>query len=437
MKATLQINGLKNRPKLLILTGSFPRGPRDETCGYIRDFARSLAPEFDVQVLAPPDSDASDCVEDVFRLARSKSLLPASIDHFQASRDFNQLLSSAFVIKAASSVSFLSFFAKAFRLALKADIVCSHWMLPSGLAGALIARALGRPHIVVEHSGALHLLAQVRSGRLLARFIINNSDRVVTVSADLKDKLTALCSESSAKVEVIPMGIRANGETERRGDMEKASRGAEERRRFTQRSRGAIGALKPAPLHPCTPAPLHPCILFIGRLTEIKGVDVLLRAMKEIGNAQLIIAGDGELRDELYNLARELSVDARFLGRVGVEERDRLLAACDAVVIPSLVLPSGRTEGLPVTCLEAMAAGRAVLASRAGGLAEVISDGYNGLLFEPGDHLMLAERLNLVLSDSNLRLSLAANARQTAARFEWPQTCLRFSEIIKSILRSG
>ncbi|MCI0487425.1 MAG: glycosyltransferase family 4 protein [Blastocatellia bacterium] len=415
---------MKNRPNLLILTGSFPRSPDDETCGYVRGFARSLAAEFDVQVLAPPDSKASDGHVDTFRLARSKSLLPERVDPFQASRDFNDLLSSSLAIKAASAISLLSFFAKAFRLALKSDAVCSHWMLPSGLAGALVSRALGRPHIVIEHSGALHLLAQLRGGRSVARFIVNNSDLVITVSADLKDKLTELCPEAAGKIEVIPMGIRGKAEEQR-------SRGAEE-----QGSRGAIEAVKPEPSHPCPPAPLHPCVLFIGRLTEIKGVGVLLRAMKEIDDAQLIIAGDGEMREELYNLARDLSVDARFLGQVGTEERDRLLAACDCVVIPSLVLPSGRTEGMPVVCLEAMAAGQAVIASRAGGLAEVIVDGYNGLLFEPGDHLMLAERLKMVLSDGDLKLRLGRAARKTAARFEWPQTGLRFSEIIKSILRS-
>ena len=397
-----------------MLTSSFPRDPQDETCGYIRDFARSLASEFDVQILAPAESKASDWPLDSFRLVRSKSFLPERMDPLQASRDFNNLSSESRVVKAALLISLLCFFARAVRLAFKADVVCSHWMLPSGLAGAVIARALGRPHMLVEHSGALHMLARMRGGRAIARFIINNSDRIITVSADLRDKLTELCPEAARKIEVIPMGIRLNGS-----------------------KKGRTGITESAKPETCLRTPRLRCILFIGRLTGIKGVDSLLRAMKQIDGAQLLIAGDGEMRAELDSLARELSVDAKFLGSVGAEERSRLLAACDMVVIPSLVLPSGRTEGMPVACLEAMAAGRAVIASRAGGLAEVIVDGYNGLLFEPGDHFRLAERLNLVLGDADLKLWLEANARRTVARFEWSQTGLRFSKIIKGILRNG
>src|SRR3546814_2372443 len=78
----------------------------------------------------------------------------------------------------ASSVSLLSFVVYAFKLALRADVICSHWMVPCGLFGALIARVLGKPHVVIEHSGGLHLLRRVRAGRCLARFIVNGANRV-------------------------------------------------------------------------------------------------------------------------------------------------------------------------------------------------------------------------------------------------------------------
>jgi glycosyltransferase involved in cell wall biosynthesis len=178
-------------------------------------------------------------------------------------------------------------------------------------------------------------------------------------------------------------------------------------------------------------------ILFIGRLIEIKGVDVLLRAMEGLSNSRLVVAGEGHRSDELKRLARSLSVDARFVGRIGAPDRQRLLSACDAVVIPSRVLSDGRTEGTPVVCLEAMAAGRAVIASRVGGLAEVIDDGENGLLFEQGDHLMLKEKLALVLSDDRLRLELAENAQRFAAAFEWSRIGSRYSRIIKNAVKDN
>ena len=394
------------KPALLVLTSSFPCSPDDETCGYIRDFARSLSVQFDVTVLAPPDRRAIQWPRDAFTLTRSISVLTPGLDPFEADDDLNHLASGSLLAKLAALVSLLCFFALAVALALRADAVCSHWMVPSGLAGALIRRLLGKPHIVVEHSGALHLLTRMRAGGKIARFIVAGSSRIVTVSADLERRLTALCPEARSKVDVLPMGV---SDTSRYGE--------------------AMTANPPA--HPVT------TILFIGRLIEIKGLDVLLKAMEGLANLRLIVAGDGERRDDFEGLARALSVNASFIGRIGALEREQLLSTCDAVVIPSRVLADGRTEGTPVVCLEAMAAGRVVIASMVGGLAEVIVDGENGLLFEQGDDLMLKEKLMLVLSDDSLRSKIAENARRSAAAYDWARIGSRYSAIIQSALRKN
>jgi glycosyltransferase involved in cell wall biosynthesis len=178
-------------------------------------------------------------------------------------------------------------------------------------------------------------------------------------------------------------------------------------------------------------------ILFIGRLTEIKGLAVLLKATEGLDGVRLIVAGYSEARDEHQRMARQLSLDARFIGRIGASEREHLFSICDVVVIPSIVLPDGRSEGTPVVCLEAMAAGRAVIASRIGGLAEIIRDGENGLLFEQGDDRMLREKLTLVLSDQNLRQEIAENARRSAAAYDWARIGSRYGAIIKTALRKN
>ena len=391
------------KPALLVLTSSFPCSPDDETCGYIRDFARSLAVHFDVTVLAPPDRRAIRWPRDVFTLTRSRSVLPLRLDPFEAGDDLNHLASGSLLAKLAALVSLFCFFAHALALALRADAVCSHWMVPSGLAGALIYRLLGKPHIVVEHSGALHLLTRTHGGGAIVRFIVAGSNRIVTVSADLERKLLALCPEARTKVEVMPMGVSL-----------------------------CSPHRKTIPTEPSTRT-----IVFVGRLTEIKGLDVLLKAMSGLDGLHLIVAGDGECRAELEVLARALSVNASFIGRIGALERGQLLSACDIVVIPSRVLDNGRTEGTPVVCLEAMAAGRTVIASMVGGLAEVIADGENGLLFEQGDALMLREKLSFVLSDDSLRRKIAENARRSAAAYDWVGIGSRYRAIIQSALRKN
>jgi glycosyltransferase involved in cell wall biosynthesis len=152
---------------------------------------------------------------------------------------------------------------------------------------------------------------------------------------------------------------------------------------------------------------------------------------------RLVIAGDGEQRSELEQLALNLSVDARFTGQVGAAERDHLLSLADIVVIPSRVLPCGRTEGMPIACLEAMAAGRVVIASRVGGLAETIVDGHNGLLVEPGDHRTLAQAILRATSDCDLCERISAGARAAAARYHWSRLGPKFSRIIKSCIENN
>ncbi len=396
-----------DRPNLLILTSSFPRGPSDETCGYIRDFARSLSSEFKVRVLAPPDVSAEDWPADSFTLVRSRPLLGA-LEPFQGSRDLNDRSSRNPLAKLALMLSLLSFAFRAFMLARQADVICSHWVVPSGLIGSLLARVLKKPHIVVEHSGGVHLLSRVRAGRWLARFIVGGTKKVVVVSSDLRCKLVALSPQTGDKVDVIPMGIAIG-----HGGAEGLGNDGEERVAGPGRT-----------------------ILFVGRLAEIKGIEVLLRAAQ--GEAwRLLIAGEGVGRRRLQDLAEGLKLDACFIGHVDRTERERLLTLADVVVIPSIVLPDGRTEGVPVACLEALAAGRPVIASRVGGLPEIIADGENGLLVEPGDSDMLRETLKRVLSDRSLQQQLGLNARRTALRFDWAHSSMRFAAIIKGSLRKN
>jgi glycosyltransferase involved in cell wall biosynthesis len=398
-----------HKPTLLILSSSFPQSRDDETCGYIREFARQMALEFTVRVLTPADAKAHDDGEPGFHLERARSFLPPSLDPLQAGRDFNQLLTGNLISKGFVLLSLLAYFIRAARRARHADVICSHWLLPCGLMGALLGSLLRKPHIAIEHSGALHLLRRVRGGKLLARFIVRRSRRVITVSEDLKNKLIALCPEASARTEVIAMGI---------GGLARA----------TAESRTNCKPMEPLLARRRA---RKPRILFMGRLVEIKGVEVLLRAVSTLPEVQLLIAGDGEQRPALERLAEKLNLDAVFLGHLGEAEKAGFFAAGGILVIPSLRLPDGRTEGMPVVALEGMAAGLPLIAADVGGLSEIVIDGQNGLLFESGNSRLLADRIQLLLRDRGLRERLSAGARQTAESFDWRLVSSRFSDIFK------
>jgi len=136
-------------------------------------------------------------------------------------------------------------------------------------------------------------------------------------------------------------------------------------------------------------------VVFVGRLSEEKGVDVLLRAMKDVRGLTCAIIGDGPEKAKLVALAEELGVEnVETLGALYGPDLDREIARAKAVVIPSR---SYETFGL--TALEAYAWGKPVVAARIGALPEVVREGETGLLFEPDDPKDLAAKLNWLASN--------------------------------------
>ncbi len=152
-------------------------------------------------------------------------------------------------------------------------------------------------------------------------------------------------------------------------------------------------------------------VLAAGALVRRKGHDLLLEALDLLGKEDLQpevwIAGEGPERAQLELRAQRLRAPGRvrFLGRR--DDLPDLLAACDALAMPS------RAEGLGVAALEALAAGRAVLAARVGGLAELVQHERTGLLFEPEDPAGLARALARLIREPELaeRLGRAGPTR--------------------------
>jgi glycosyltransferase involved in cell wall biosynthesis len=165
--------------------------------------------------------------------------------------------------------------------------------------------------------------------------------------------------------------------------------------------------------------------LFVGRLVERKGVEVLVRALARLRHrrdAELVIVGSGNTVDRVTRTAALEGVadHVRLLGFVSPERLAREYAACDIFVLPAVVDSRGDTEGLGVVLLEAMAHERPVIASRAGGILDIVTDGVTGWLVDPGDSEVLADRIFEVSSDPDEARRVAARAKMEAStRFSW------------------
>ncbi len=173
----------------------------------------------------------------------------------------------------------------------------------------------------------------------------------------------------------------------------------------------------------------RPYVLAIGRHVPQKGFDVLLRALRHLHDrgqtCDLILAGDGAEQAALRSLAAELHLEnvVVFPGRVDHAQAMRLFAGCTVFVLPS------RHEPFGIVNLEAMAHARPIVASRVGGVPEIIFDDENGLLVPPGDADALATALGRLLADEAWRHRLGQAGRQQATRFTWPRIADEYRKV--------
>jgi colanic acid/amylovoran biosynthesis glycosyltransferase len=225
------------------------------------------------------------------------------------------------------------------------------------LPAGWVAQRSGRPYVVHLHGTDVEL---ARHLPWLARRVLRGARLVIAVSNDLAERARAL---GAVNVRVIPNGVEMPAHV-----------GAE---------------AEPAE------------VLYAGRLSPEKGVLELLDAAQGLN---LVVAGDGPLRDRVP-FAR---------GFVQHDELQQLYARAAVVACPS------RREGFGVTCLEAMAHGRPVVATRVGGLLDLVVDGETGIVVPPRDPAALRSALDRLLADPDLRRRLGMAGRDRArTHFSW------------------
>ena len=176
----------------------------------------------------------------------------------------------------------------------------------------------------------------------------------------------------------------------------------------------------------------RPYVLAIGRLVPQKGFDVLIRAMALLpaSGPDLLIAGEGPEDGSLRQLVDELSLADRvhFVGRADRSMAVSLFHGCAFFVLPS------RKEPMGIVNLEAMIAGKAVIASRVGGVPEIVLEDRTGLFVQPDDPNALAEAMAMLLADDELRDRLGAAGRIRAQGFTWEQMTGRYLELYEKVM---
>ncbi|MCE0486874.1 glycosyltransferase family 4 protein [Ornithinimicrobium sp. EGI L100131] len=175
----------------------------------------------------------------------------------------------------------------------------------------------------------------------------------------------------------------------------------------------------------------RPTVVAVGRLVQVKGFDLLLRAMVDATTApRLAIVGDGPERRSLEQLAGRLGLSERveFLGRQAADDVQRTMSLADVVVVPS------RREAFGIVALEAWASGTPLIATARGGPRDFVADGVDGLVVDPEDVPALAEAIDGVLGDPALAARLAARGLESVREFTWDRVAADYERIYRDVM---
>jgi glycosyltransferase involved in cell wall biosynthesis len=329
-----------------VLTTSYPLDGNEMRGGFVAGLANFLAANYgDVEVL---------CAEQ--RSPFSDGGAPAALAGANPSAWFGGARFSARLFTAAMRR----------RRAWRALV--SHWLVPCGAVGAVVAGA--RPHLAIAHGGDVRLLDGGVPGRAVMRAVAARSELVY-----VNDRLRV----PGIAARVAPMGV----------DGAALSGGNREARRH-----GLGDAM---------------VLLFLGRLVREKGCDVLAAALDPpLDGVLAIVAGDGPERAALERCAPP---SLRFVGALDAHERRQWLAAADVLVQPS------RADGAPLAVAEAQLAGLPVIASQAG--AAHVADGVDGLVVQTNSPPALRAAIVRLRDDLAMRRRLAAAAAENGLRHDW------------------
>ena len=342
--------------KLLVFASTFPRWKDDTNPPFVYELSKRLTKDFDVSVLAPNYPGAKqDEVMDKMKVHRFNYFI----------KRYQTLAGSGGILPTLKKNKWfyfqIPFFIIAEFFALrkqiknnKPDVIHAHWIIPQGFVSYLNYKINKTPYVITTHGGDIFGL----QGKLLTylkKITLKDSKKITVVSNAIKKEILTKI-DSNLKIEVIPMGVDTKLFNPNKKD------------NSIKKRYNINGSF----------------LLFVGRLTEKKGVKYLIDAMpniiKEYPEAKLMIIGSGELEKELKQQVKNLNINRSviFMGAIKNSDISRYYATADIFVGPSIKAKDGDMEGLGLTFVEAGLSGCNLVGSNVGGILDVINknDGF-------------------------------------------------------------
>jgi glycosyltransferase involved in cell wall biosynthesis len=400
------------RPRVLVLTSTFPRWENDPEPAFIFELSRRLSDKFEITVLSPR-TPGSKKREDM------AGLRVVRFPYFFSQWEKLAMHGGGILNQLKTNPAYylmVPFFLLGQLLAVtrllrneRFDLIHAHWLVSQGFIAALSLLITRQkiPLLCTSHGGDLFAL-KGKGLQRLKRWVMDKSAALTVVSKAMKKTVVDMGIVSD-KVEVIPMGVDLKG-------------------LFT-----------PDPRVPRKTDEL----LFVGRLVEKKGVQFLLEAMpavlKKHSTVRLILAGSGPMEQELRQQAQRLQISDRvsFLGMVSQTELPAMYRKATLAIFPFIVAKSGDQEGFGLVQVEAMGCECPIIAGDLPAIHDIVIHEENGLIVESGNIRALADAIIQTLDDKDLRLKLAEKARmQVMERFDWEVIAGKYGKIYQALLHS-
>ena len=398
-----------DKKKLLIITSTFPRWQNDTDPPFVFELAKRLTGDFDITVLAPnyPGALPNEIMENIkihrFRyflknhetLAGSEGILPT----LKMNKIF-YLVVPFFIL--AEFGALLKLIKKT-----KPHVIHAHWLLPQGLVAALAKKITGVPYVITVHGSDIHGIKS-NLANSLKRYILQNATRVTVVSRDIQQTIKQKLGDN-IKTQVVSMGVDSQLFHPDNKDL-------------LIRKKHKISG---------------PFLLYVGRLTEVKGVRYLIKAMpnvlKHFAETKLLIIGKGELQQELKHMTESLAIQDKviFAGAIPNIEIPKYYATADIFIGPSIHSKGGEKEGFGLTFVEAGMSGCIVVASEVGGISDIIEHAKTGFLIKEKDPDQLAETITMIIAKMGNFENMKKAARETLCnKFDWTAIAEKYNKIL-------
>lgn len=379
--------------KLLVLTSSYPKYEGDVSGNFVYDLTSRLANNFEIHILAPAykGSLSFEAVGSI-KIHRHKQFLTNNIELAYGGGILAKIRKNYLYLFVVPFYFFYQFLAIG-RISKKEKIrlIHAHWLIPQGFLAVIYKMLFDRKvKIVVTIHGTDINSFDNFAGRQLKRFILKRIDELAVVSNALKEKAIDLGYRK--EVFVYPMGV----------DTKLFSPGKKSESIRTKYS--ITGAF----------------LIFVGSLIEQKNIRHLIQAMpliiKKHPTVKLAVVGDGNLKNEMIALAKELRVSENvvFTGTIPHNDLPPYFATADLLILPSF------SEGFGLVIIEAMSCKTLAVTSNLGGIHDIISDGETGFYFKGTSKEAIGKKINFILQNKEKFEKIRGRGRQRVVeKFDW------------------